>query len=107
MPEDALDHTLEQLLKYSESPESDSDAFTASVIRRVHRQRRLRRMILLICGLVGAGFGALGATLLSGKITWLFTQAVSGTFLAQITLFVVAALAFYTWFMNDELKLER
>ena len=107
MPEDTHEHALEQLLSRLETPGSDDVAFVAGVMRRVQRQQRLRRTVLLVCGLVGALFGALGAMLLSGRITWLFTQVVSGMLLAQVTLFVIAARAFYTWFMNDQLKLER
>jgi hypothetical protein len=107
VPEDTHEHALERLLGRAEPPGSDDGAFVAGVMRRVQRQQRLRRTVLLVCSLVGALFGALGATLLSGRITWLFTQVVPGMLLAQVTLFVIAALAFYTWFMNDELKLER
>ena len=106
MPEHTHEHALEQLLGNAEPPGSDDEAFVAGVMLRVQRQRRLRRAVLVVCGLIGALFGAVGVTLLAGKITWLFTQAVSGMLLAQVTLFVIGALAFYTWFMNDELKLE-
>ena len=107
MPEDAVDRSLEHLLGYAATPAGDDESFVHAVMQRLQRQRRRRRIILFVCGLIGAIFGAVGAILLSGKITWLFTHAVSGMLLAQIVLFSIAGLAFYAWFMNDELKLER
>jgi len=107
MPEDSFDRTLEQLLGYAGPTASENDSFVTAVMQRVQRQQRQRRLILLVCGLVGAVFGTVGAVLLSGKITWLFTQALSGMLLVQIILLVIAALAFYNWFMNDDLTLAR
>ena len=106
MPDQAIDRTLEQLLAYPEDYASDRDAFVEGVMQQVSRQQKIRRVILYIFGLIGAVFGAMGATLLSGKITWLFTEVLNGTLMMQAVLLVIAAAAFYIWFMNDELTVD-
>jgi hypothetical protein len=52
-------------------------------------------------------FGLVGAVMLSGPIARLFTFSFSlpATETTQFALFIVAAAAFYTWFMNDELSI--
>ncbi len=44
--------------------------------------------------------------MLSGPIGQLFTGVLTGFGLAQAALFTVGGLAFYLWFMNDDLALE-
>lgn len=106
MPEDTIDQSLGQLLGYPDSTQADSGEFIATVMNQVRREQRTRNLILFAFGLVGALFGLAGALILSEKITWLFTETLSGTTTMQVVLIVVAALAFYTWFMNDDLPLE-
>ena len=104
MPETPLDHELEQLLAYRNEPESSD--FVASVMQDVRKEQRTRKVILWAFGLVGALFGLAGAAMLSDPITRLFTFTFSlpPTETAQVALMIVAAAAFYTWFMNDELS---
>lgn len=106
MPEDTFDQSLEQLMSYPVRPQTESGEFVAAVMKQVRQEQRTRKLILFIFGLIGALFGLAGALILSEKITWLFTEALSGTMTMQLVLIVVAALAFYTWFMNDDLTLE-
>jgi ABC-type uncharacterized transport system permease subunit len=105
MPDSPFDRELEELLGYSEAPESD--VFVANVMRNVQRQKRLRRVILWSFGLIGALFGLAGAVMLSGPIKQLFSFPASlpATETMQLVLFVVAAAAFYVWFMNDDYSL--
>jgi len=102
---DSLDRGLEQLLEYSEAPQAD--AFVMNVMDGVRREQRTRKIILWAFGLIGALFGLLGAVMLSGPIGHLLTfgQAIPVMELMQATLFVVAAAAFYLWFMNDDFSL--
>lgn len=104
MPETPLDNQLEQLLAYHHEPESSE--FVAHVMRDVKREQRVRKAILWAFGLIGAMFGLVGAIMLSGPIARLFTFSVSlpVTETMQVALVMVAAAAFYTWFMNDELS---
>ena len=44
--------------------------------------------------------------MLSASIGQFFTGAVSSFGLAQAALFTVGGLAFYAWFMNDDLALQ-
>ena len=106
MPDSSFDRKLETLLEYSESPQPE--AFTMDVMRSVQRERRTRKLILWAFGLVGALFGLAGAVMLSGSITRLFTFTVTmpATETMQVVLFIVAAAAFYIWFMNDDLPLD-
>ena len=106
MPDPSFDQELETLLEYSESPQPE--AFTMDVMRRVKREQRTRKLILWVFGLVGALFGLAGAVMLSGSITRLFTFTVTipATETMQVVLFIMAAAAFYIWFMNDDLPLD-
>jgi hypothetical protein len=105
VPESPLDRELGQLLAYHDEP--DSSEFVANVMHDVKRERLLRRVILWGFGLVGALFGLAGAAMLSDSITRLFTFSISLPAIetAQVALVVVAAAAFYSWFMNDEMSL--
>jgi VIT1/CCC1 family predicted Fe2+/Mn2+ transporter len=102
VPEQNDELNFEQLLAYSDEP--DSDEFVANVMHKVRQERRKRQLVLFIFGLAGAAFGVLGAFLLSDSITRLFSSLpVTGTM--QAALLVSAAVAFYVWFMNDDLNL--
>ncbi len=102
MPDSSFDQSLEKLLEYSDSPEPAE--FVVGVMRGVRRRQRTRKLILSVFGLIGAVFGLVGAMLLSDRITWLFTEALSAIGVMQIVLGIIAALAFYTWFMNEDLS---
>jgi hypothetical protein len=104
---DATDKRLEELLAYNEDLEPANDLFVTDVMRGIRRERRVRRWILFGCGGIGALFGVAGAVMLSAPIGQLFTEALPTFGLAQAALFTVGGLAFYTWFMNDDLFLER
>ena len=107
MPDSPFDRELEALLEYTESPQPE--AFTMNVMRSVRREQRTRRLILWAFGLVGALFGLAGAVMLSGSIARLFTFTITMPAMEtmQVVLFIVAAVAFYTWFMNDDLPLNQ
>ena len=106
MPDSSFDRELEALLGYSDSPQPE--AFTMDVMRGVKREQLTRKLILWAFGLVGALFGLAGAVMLSGSITRLltFTVTMPATETMQVVLFIVAAAAFYIWFMNDDLPLD-
>ena len=105
MPDSPIDRELEGLLAYSEAPKPD--VFVASVMHDVERQKKLRRVILWSFGLIGALFGLIGAVILSGPINRLFSlpAGLPAIETMQIVLLVVAAAAFYAWFMNDDWSL--
>ncbi len=105
MPDSPLDQELEQLLEYSDTPQAE--VFVANVMRGVQREQRTRKLILWAFGLVGTLFGLAGAVMLSDSITRLFTFAriMPAMETMQAVLFIVAAAAFYLWFMNDDLSL--
>ena len=107
MPDSTFDRELEALLEYTEPPQPE--AFTMNVMRGVKHEQRTRRLILWAFGLVGALFGLAGAVMLSGSIARLFTFTITmpATETMQVVLFIVAAAAFYTWFMNDDLPLDQ
>jgi hypothetical protein len=106
VPDSSFDQELEALLEYTESPQPE--AFTMDVMHSVKRERHIRKLILWAFGLVGALFGLAGAVMLSDNITRLFTFTLNmpATETMQVVLFVVAAAAFYIWFMNDDLPLD-
>ena len=106
MADSTFDRELEQLLGYPDS--SQADAFVSNVMQRVKRERLRRRLILWTFGLVGALFGLAGAVMLSDSITRLFTFTLTLPVqeTMQAVLFIVAAMAFYIWFMNDDLPLD-
>ncbi len=56
-------------------------------------------------GLLGAVFGLLGAASLADPIARLFTD-LPATATMQAVLLAVAMVAFYGWFMNEDLSLE-
>jgi uncharacterized protein YacL len=102
MPETIQDKELDRLLGFHEDLQGDE--FALNVMHRVRQERRRRRLILTLCGLVGGAFGLLGAVLLSAPIARLFAGLpLIGTM--QAVLIVVAAVAFYRWIMNDDVSL--
>lgn len=107
MPDQTADRgpdlQLDELLGFREP--LPADAFVLNVMHRVQRERRSRKLILLIFGLVGAGFGAAGTLLLSDPIARLFTSMpITGTM--QAALIAVAAVAFYGWIMDEDIRLD-
>lgn len=102
---DSFERELEQLLEYTDAPQSE--AFVMDVMRGVRREELLRKIILWAFGLVGALFGVAGAVMLSGTISSLFTFSLSMPVMEtmQASLFIVGGAAFYLWFMNDDYSL--
>jgi uncharacterized membrane-anchored protein len=102
MPESTQDRLLDQLLEYGEEPQGDE--FVLDVMHRVRREQGRRKVILFVFGLIGALFGLTGAVLLSEPIARaLANLPAMGT--TQVALFVVAAVATYAWFMNEDIDL--
>jgi len=102
MPEQTSNTNLDTLLEFRDDLPGDS--FVLQVMGRVQRERRRRRLILGIFGLIGAAFGLAGAVLLSEPLARIFGGLPPmGT--TQVVLFVVAAVAFYAWFMNEDVDL--
>jgi len=90
-------------LKYQELPANDG--FVENVMQGVRRERRIRRLVLVLSGLVGAAFGIAGAVILSDSITRLVLQVFeqAGAGVAGLALMLV--LAFLAWLLNDEATL--
>jgi len=97
-----LDYPLQRLLGFREA--EAPDVFVLRVMQRVQRERRRRRLILSVFGLVGAAFGVIGAALLSDPIARVFT-GLPLTETMQAVLIVGAAAAFYGWIMNEDISL--
>ena len=102
MADEMQNQILDQLLE-SQEP-LPPDEFVLNVMHQVQRQQKMRRMILLVFGLIGAVFGVLGAILLSEPISELFLS-IPAMSIMQAMLFMAAAISFYIWFMNDDLGL--
>lgn len=103
MPE-PIKQNLEELLCYPKQDVGD-DLFVVDVMRQIQKQRRTRKLILVLFGGIGALFGLLGAILLSADISRLFTETLTVTTLMQLPLFAAGASALYIWFMNDDLSI--
>ena len=102
MPEQTQNHALDRLLEFRDDLSGDN--FVLGVMHRVQRERRSRKVILMVFGLVGAAFGAAGAVLLADPIARWFTHLpLTGTM--QAVLVVFAAAAFYGWIMNEDVSL--
>lgn len=102
MPEQTSVENLDSLLAFREEP--PGDAFVLKVMGQVRRERRRRRLILSVFGLLGAAFGLIGAILLSEPLARIFAGLPPmGT--TQVALFTAAAVAFYAWFMNEDVDL--
>jgi hypothetical protein len=102
MPDQTHPSELDRLLEYREN--LSGGTFVLDVMHRLGRERRRRRLILYVFGLIGAAFGVAGAVLLSGPLAAVFANLPPmGTL--QATLFAVAAVAFYAWFMNEDVDL--
>jgi hypothetical protein len=102
MAESTQNAELDQLLEFRE--DVPGDEFVLDVMHRLQRERRRRRYILYVFGLIGAAFGLAGAVLLSEPLVRIFVNLPPmGT--VQAALFVVAAVSFYGWFMNEDVDL--
>lgn len=102
MPEITPDHELDRLLGFHEEPAPDD--FVLEVMHRVQGEQRRRRLILACFGSIGALFGLTGAVLLSDPITQILSS-LPPTGTMQAVLVGVAAVAFYGWFMNEDLSI--
>lgn len=106
MPETHIDDTLERILAYPPAFDGpDTDRFVVEVMARLRRERRRRRAILFVFGLVGALFGLAGAALLADPLGRLFTETLSADRIMQAALLVCGAAAFHVWLMGDDLPL--
>lgn len=103
MAESSTDRTVEQLLGHREAVAADG--FVTGVMARVERYRRRRRWILWGAGVLGAAFGLVGASSLAEPIARLFAD-LPATGTMQAALLAVALVAFYGWFMNEDLSLD-
>ena len=103
MPDPIADRHLDELLAFNEAVPDDE--FVLQVMQRLRKEQRRRRLILTVCGLVGAAFGAVGAMLLSQPIARIFTD-LPPTATMQAVLVGVAAMAFYAWMMNEDVRLD-
>lgn len=91
---------MDKLLQYHELPESDT--FVLAVSQRVARQHRLRQVVLMLSGVVGAAFGLLGMYLLAEPLAPLLSQwlAVDTTAASGLVLFLVVVML--AWLLHDE-----
>ena len=96
------DLELDRLLGQREAVPDDQ--FVLTVMHRVRREQRNRKLILFVFGLLGAGAGLLSAALLAEPIARLFT-GLPATGIMQAALVAGATAAFYVWFMNDDFSL--
>ena len=90
----------EQLLEYSGAPPAGE--FVAQVMQRIAREQQIRKLILVVSGLIGALFGITGAVMLSDSISRFFTVSMSATGPLPVSLAIVAVVAFLAWLLNDE-----
>ena len=89
---------LDEILKYHDEPTHPD--FVASVMKRVKRQQRVRKLILGVTGLVGGAFGAVGVLMLSNSLGQVITTA--NVLPASVALVGVAV--FMAWLFQDELS---
>ena len=90
---------LDELLEYGDAPEPDG--FTEQVMARVRRKARQRRLILWGAGVVGAGFGVLGASWLAAPLG----ESLDALQKLPISLGVGGAVLLVGWLLHDELSL--
>lgn len=91
---------LDDLLQYRSLPEPAG--FVDDVMHAVARQQQMRRRILLLCGIIGAVFGALGAWLLADSLVRISTGLFeANTALASGTM-AVLLLAALAWLLHEE-----
>jgi len=103
MPDPTGNHRLDELLGFNEAVPDDE--FVLQVMQRLRKEQRRRQLILTSCGLVGAAFGAVGAMLLSQPMARILT-GLPPTGTMQAVLIGVAAIAFYGWMMNEDIRLD-
>ena len=104
VPDTDSERYLDRLLGYGESDPGGQDAFATAVMQRVRNQKRQRAVVLTLFGVAGALFGVLGAAQLMDPIARLFAGA-SPTVLQGAVLLSTAVIAFYAWFMNEDISL--
>lgn len=100
---DAMDQKLDELLGYPDAGAPNDDLFVVDVMRQVAKERRTRKIILFLFGSIGAVFGLVGTLLLSDSVSQFLTETVSTMAWLQLPLLAAGAIAFYAWFMNDDL----
>ncbi len=91
---------LDKLLEYHELPEPDE--FVIAVMQGVAREQRLRRMILMLSGLVGTAFGLLDAYLLAGPLAPLMPQLLAADTAAASGLVLFLVVTVLAWLLHDE-----
>jgi len=91
---------LDNLLAYQQQPEAGE--FVTAVMQRVQRQQRLRQVILVISGLVGAVFGVVGAMLLAGPMAPWISQLLTGDQAATNGGALLALLALFAWMLHED-----
>ena len=87
---------LDDLLQYHETPPRDD--FSQSVMQQVRQQKRLRRVILLGTGSIGAIFGAMGVILASEPLARLFEQFNA----LPVSVGAALAIGIAIWLFQDE-----
>jgi hypothetical protein len=94
---------LDQLLEYTQSPPAED--FVDSVMQRVKREQRIRKLILVVTGLTGAIFGVTGALMLSDSITQLVSRVPSGNGALPVGIIIMGVVGVVTWLLNDDIDL--
>jgi flagellar motor component MotA len=94
---------LDELLEYHQTPGSDS--FVADVMKSIQRQQKLKKLILLSSGLIGAVFGIVGAMFLSESINRLTTQLAAAESATSLGLAIMSLVAFLGWLLHDETRM--
>ena len=91
---------LDDLLQYHSLPEPGG--FVNEVMRAVARQQQVRRRILLLCGFIGALFGALGAWWLADPLMQISTGLLAANTALATGAIVVLLLAALAWLLHEE-----
>jgi len=89
---------LDEMLSYHVTPADDD--FVASVMKRVQRRQRVRKLILTVTSLIGAVFGAIGVLMLSDSVGGLITEAN----VLPVSVALVGSAVFMAWLFQDELS---
>ncbi len=87
---------LDDLLKYHETPPRDD--FAQRVMQQVQRKQRLRKLILIGTGSIGAAFGVMGVMLASEPLARLFEQFST----LPVSLGAAVAIGIGVWLFQDE-----
>jgi hypothetical protein len=89
---------LDEILEYHETPQDNN--FVAGVLKRVQHQQRMRRLILIATGMIGASFGAVGMLMISDSINRLITD----TNVLPASVALVGLVALMAWLFQDEVS---